>query len=73
MKRISKIGVILLLALTAVFAAGCDDSGTGSYDYYDRSGKGYNDDDVNWDGGGKGDKQKGWDDAVNDWNRANGY
>lgn len=47
-----------------------DDNG---YDYHDAGGNGYNDEDVNWDGGGKGDKSKSWDQAVDDWNAANGY
>lgn len=64
---------LLLLGSAAACGGGDSSSSSKSYDYYDNKGNGYNDEDVNWDGGGKGNKSKGWDDAVNDWNRANGY
>ncbi len=72
------IAVVSVLALYGVLAIGSDDSsssntGGDNYDYHDAAGNGYNDDDVNWDGGGKGNKSKSWDQAVDDWNRANGY
>ena len=76
-KRLLKaIAIISIFALYGAFAMGSGDSssgGSGQYDYHDAAGNGYNDDDVNWDGGGKGGKSKSWDQAVGDWNRENGY
>ena len=73
--KMKKIAIIALTGVMAVCMAGCDEGSKGSggssrYDYYDKHGNGYNDEDVNW-GGGKNDKgQVGWDQAVEDWDRA---
>lgn len=72
-----KMKTKLLFTVTAALLAGSLMTGCGGgsgtntdYDYYDRSGNGYNDEDVDWDADGDG---IGWDQAVDDWNRANGY
>lgn len=76
MKRKAIIVLMAICALASFSFTGCDggDSNSSkSYQYHDAAGNGYNDDDVNWNGGGKGDKSKSWDQAVGDYNRENGY
>ena len=66
---------ILFIGLSVLCMTGCDGSSSSStsYDYYDSKGNGYNDEDVDWSGKDKSGSKKGWDEAVDDWNRANGY
>lgn len=56
--------VVMVGGLTA-----CDGSSSGDddYDYHDAAGNGYNDDDVDWEADGG--EARGWDEAVNDYNR----
>lgn len=75
--NIKKICIAIFAVAIALTMTSCDEGSSSTagdnYDYHDAAGNGYNDEDVNWSGGGKGDKSKSWDQAVNDWNREHGY